>query len=334
MSDHFMKRREFISLLGGAAAAWPVAAAAQPQSVPVAGFLSPIAASNAAMFLEEYRQGLKETGFVEGQNLKVEYRWAEGRYDRLPTLAAELVKMRVAVITTMGDAAYAAKAAQPEGERNIIPIVFALGDDPVVTGLVASFNRPGGHITGGTSFGHALGPKKLELLRELIPTAKTFGLLINPTQSGRMEGRDIEQSAGALGIKIRTLNASSTNEIEEAFAIIVRERIDGLIVTVDTFFFSESTKLGLLAARYAVPAIGSLRLFTAAGGLINFNGNVREVMRQVGIYTGRVLKGEKPAGLPVHLPTKYDLVINLKAAKALGVTVSLPLLGRAEEFIE
>jgi putative ABC transport system substrate-binding protein len=284
--------------------------------------------------LEANRQGLKETGFVEGQNLKVEYRWAEGRYDRLPALAADLVKMRVAVITTMGDGAYAAKAAQPEGDRNAIPIVFGLGDDPVVTGLVASLNRPGGHITGATSFGHGLGPKKLELLRELVPAAKTFGLLINPKQAGRMEGRDIEQSASALGIKTQTLNASSTIEIEEAFAAVIRGRIDGIIITVDTFFYSESTKLGLLAARYAVPTIGSLRSFTEAGGLISFNSNVRDIQRQVAIYTGRILKGEKPADLPVVLPTKYDLVINSRAANALGLTIPLPLLGRADEMIE
>ena len=284
-----MKRREFITLLGGAAAAWPLAASAQQYPVPVAGFLSPIAAVDATLFLEANRQGLKETGFVEGQNLKIEYRWAEGRYDRLPALAAELVKMRVAVITTMGDGAYAAKAAQPD--RSAIPIVFGLGDDPVVTGLVASLNRPGGHITGATSFGHGLGPKKLELLRELVPAAKIFGVLINPKQTGRMEGRDIEQSAKSLGIETRPLTAANTVEIEEAFATATRERLGGLIITVDTFFYSESPKLGSLAARYAVPTIGSLRSFTAAGGLINFNANLRNIQRQVAIYTGRILKG-------------------------------------------
>jgi putative ABC transport system substrate-binding protein len=328
-----IRRREFISLLAGATA-WPFAARAQQPSVPVAGFLSPIAAADATLFLEANRQGLKETGFVEGQNLKIEYRWAEGHYDRLPGLAAELVKMRVAVITTMGDGVYAAKAAQPEGNRDAIPIVFGLGDDPVVTGLVASLNRPGGHITGATSFGHGLGPKKLELLRELVPAAKIFGVLINPTQTGRMEGRDIEQSARSLGIETRTLNASSTVQIEEAFATATRERIGGIIITVDTFLYSESPKLGLLAARYAVPTIGSLRSFTAAGGLINFNANLRDIQRQVAIYTGRILKGEKPADLPVILPTKYDLVINLNAAKALKLEVPPPLLALADEVIE
>jgi putative ABC transport system substrate-binding protein len=329
-----VKRREFITLLGGVAAAWPVSAPGQQNPMPVLGFLSPISPANATMFLEATRQGLKESGFVEGQNLKIEYRWAEGRYDQLPALAAELVKMRVAVITTMGDAAYAAKAAQPDGDRNAIPIVFGLGDDPVVTGLVASLHRPGGHITGATSFGHGLGPKKLELLRELVPTAKLFGILVNPTQSGRMEGRDIEQAASGLGVGIRTYSASSAIEIEEAFAAASRERVDGLIITVDTFFYAASTKLALLATRYALPTIASLRSFTAAGGLMNFNSNVRDVARQVAIYTGRVLKGEKPADLPVILPTKYDLVINALAAKALGLTIPLPLLGSADEVIE
>jgi putative ABC transport system substrate-binding protein len=249
-------------------------------------------------------------------------------------LASELVKLRVAVITTMGDGAYAAKEAQLDRENNAIPIVFALGDDPVATGLVASLNRPGGHITGGTSFGHTLGPKKLELLRELVPTATTFGLLVNPKQFRSREGQDIEQAARLLGLKIRTLNAQNASEIEEAFATIARERIQGLIIAVDTFFFAESARLGALAIRHSVPAVGSLRTFSAAGGLLNFNGNVRDVMVHVAVYTGRILKGEKPADLPVHLPTKYDLVINLKAAKALGLTVPLALLGRADEVIE
>jgi putative tryptophan/tyrosine transport system substrate-binding protein len=329
-----MRRRELITLLGATAAAWPLFARAQQNPMPVLRFLSPISRANATIFLDATRQGLKETGFVEGQNLKIEYRWAEGRYDQLPALAAELVKMRVAVITTMGDAAYAAKAAQPDGDRNPIPIVFGLGDDPVVTGLVASLNRPGGHITGATSFGHGLGPKKLELLRELVPTAKVFGVLVNPKQSGRMEGRDIEQAASGLAVRIRTFNASSAIEIEEAFAAASRQHVDGVIITVDTFFYAESTNLGLLASRYAVPTIGSLRSFTAAGGLINFNSNVRDIAHQVAIYTGRVLKGEKPADLPVILPTKYDLVINSIAAKALNLTIPLALLGSADEVIE
>ena len=329
-----MRRREFVALVGSAAVAWPLAVRAQQRPVPVVGFLSPIAAANAKLFLDAHRQGLGETGFVEGQNIKIEYRWAEGHYDRLPALAAELVKMQVAVITTMGDAVYAAKAAQPEGDRNPLPIVFGLGDDPVATGLVASLNRPGGHITGATSFGHGLGPKKLELLRELIPAAKTFGVLINPKQAGTMESRDIEQAAGGLGLKIRILHARNASEIGEAFTTITREHIDGLIISVDTFFFGESARLGSLAAQYGIPAIGSIRPFTAAGGLVSFNGSVRDGQLQVARYLGRILKGEKPADLPVHLPTKFDLIINLRVAKSMGLTVPLPLLGRADEIIE
>jgi putative tryptophan/tyrosine transport system substrate-binding protein len=329
-----MKRRDFLGILSGAAAVWPVVALAQQRTVPVIAFLSPIAAANATLFLDLFRQGLKETGFVDGQNVKIEYRWAEGQYDRLPALAAELVRMRVAVIFTIGDAAYAAKAAQPPADHDAIPIVFALGDDPVAVGLVASLNRPGGHLTGGTSFGHSIGPKKLEFLRDLVPAAKTFGLLINPKQTGVGEARDIEQAASSLALKVRTLHASNAGELEEAFATVAREHIDGLIITVDTFFFAESSRLGSLAARNAVPAIGSLRSFAAAGGLVSFNGNVQDNMRQTAIYTGRVLKGEKPADLPVLLPTKYDLTINLKAANSLGLTVPLPMLGRADEVIE
>jgi putative ABC transport system substrate-binding protein len=223
-----MKRRDFLGIISGAAAAWPVVALAQQRTVPVIGFLSPIAAANATLFLDVFRQGLKETGFVDGQNVKIEYRWAEGQYDQLPALAAALVRMRVAVIFTMGDAAYAAKAAkaaQPPTDHDAIPIVFALGDDPVAVGLVASLNRPGGHITGGTSFGHSIGPKKLEFLRDLVPAAKTFGLLINPKQTGVTEARDIEQAASALALKIRTLHASNAGELDEAFATLVRERI-------------------------------------------------------------------------------------------------------------
>lgn len=329
-----MKRRDFFGIVGGAAAAWSAVARAQQRAVPVIGFLSPIAAANATLFLDAFRQGLKEAGFVDGQNVRIEYRWAEGQYDRLPALAAELVKMRVAVIFTMGDAAYAAKAAQPRTDHDAIPIVFALGDDPVVVRLVASLNRPGGNITGGTSFGHSIGPKKLELLREFLPAAKTFGLLVNPEQIGAIEARDIEQTASTLAIKAQTLHASKAGELDEAFVRAVRERIDGLIITVDTFLLAESSRLGSLAARYKVPTIASLRSFAAAGGLVCFNGSIQDNMRQTAIYTGRVLKGEKPADLPVLLPTKYDLTINLKAANALGLTVPLSMLGRADEVIE
>jgi putative ABC transport system substrate-binding protein len=329
-----MKRRDFLGILSGAAAAWPVVTLAQQRTVPVIGFLSPMAAANATFFRDAFRQGLKEAGFVDGQNVKIEYRWADGEYDRLPALAAELVRMRVAVIFTIGDAAYAARAAQPPAAHDAIPIVFALGDDPVAVGLVASLNRPGGHITGGTSFGHSIGPKKLEFLRQFVPAAKTFGLLINPKQKGYIEAQDIEQTAGKFALKVRTLYASNPGELDEAFAIAGREHIDGLIITVDSYFFAESSRLGSLAARYAVPTIGSLRAFAAAGGLVSFNGSVPDNMHQTALYVARVLKGEKPADLPVLLPTKYDLIINLKAAKSLGLTVPLPLLALAADVIE
>ena len=329
-----MRRREFITLLGGAAVAWPLSARAQQPKMPVIGFLSPISAASAGTYLDAFRQGLKESGFIEGQNVSIEYRWAEGQYDRLPALAADLVRMRVAVIATMGDGAYAAKAAQPVKGSDAIPIVFALGDDPVAVGLVASLNRPGGNITGATSIGHSLGPKRVEFLRELIPTATTVGFLINPKQAGDIEARDIEQTARAGGWQLRVLPARSGDEIDAVFATIVRDRIDALIVAVDTLFFAESKRLVSLAARHAVPVISPLRAFALAGGLMSFGASVPDVTRQAGVYTGRVLKGEKPADLPVVQPTKFELVINLKTAKALGLTVPQSLLVAADEVIE
>jgi putative ABC transport system substrate-binding protein len=327
-----MRRREFIRLLGGAAA-WPLAARAQRPAMPVIGLLSPVSATGASFFLDAFREGLKETGFVEGQNIQIEYRWAGGQYDRLPALAAELVKMRVGVIVTMGDAAYAAKAAQLAG-ADLIPIVFGMGDDPVATGLVASLHRPGGHITGATSFGHALGSKKLELLHQLAPSAARFGLLVNPNQAGLMEVQDIEQAARTLGLNTKIIHARNTKEIDETFEIISFERLDALIVTVDTFLYTQSTILGTLASRHSVPTIASLRPFAAAGGLMSYNGSIRKAVLQQAIYTGRVLKGEKAADLPVQLPTKYDLFINLKSARALGLDVPPSLSALADEVIE
>ena len=329
-----IRRRDFITLFGSAAASWPLAVRAQQPKMPVIGLLSPITADDASFLLEAYRRGLKDTGFVEGQNVKVEYRWADGHYDRLPALASELVNMRVSVITTWGDAAYAAKAAQSGRNNDVIPIVFAMGDDPVATGLVSSLNRPGVQITGATSFGHALGSKKLELLRQLVPSATTFALLVNPSQAGLMEVRDIEQAAGAVGLKTNILRARNTTEIDEAFDVIRREQMNGLIITVDTFFYTQSVRLGSSAALHSVPTIASLRAFAAAGGLISYNGSVRNTVLQQGIYTGRILKGEKAADLPVQLPTKYDLFINLKSAGALGLEVPPGLSALADEVIE
>ena len=329
-----MRRREFIRLLGGAAATWPLAVDAQQSAIPVIGFLSPISVNSPGTYLDAFRQGLKEAGFIEGQNVTVEYRWAEGQFDRLPALAADLVRMRVAVITTMGDGAYAARAAQPPEGNSAIPIVFALGGDPVAAGLVASLNRPGGNITGATSIGHSLGPKRAEFLRELIPTAAIVGFLINPKQAGDTEVRDIEQAARAGGWQLRVLPARNAEEIDAVFASFDRDRIDALIVAVDTLFFAESKRLVSLAARHAVPVIGPLRTFALAGGLMSFGANIPDVVRQTGVYTGKVLAGEKPANLPVVQPTKFELVINLKTAKALGLTVPMQLLARADEVIE
>ena len=329
-----MRRREFIILFGGAAVAWPIATRAQQAAVPVIGFLSPISVSSPGTYLDAFRLGLKEAGFVEGQNVRIEYRWAEGQYDRLPTLAADLVRMRVAVITTMGDGAYAARAAQPAETGGTIPIVFALGDDPVTVGLVASLNRPGGNITGATSIGHSLGPKRVEFLRELIPTATTIGFLINPKQAGDIEARDLEQAARAGGWQLRVLPARSAEEIDAVFTSMVRDRIDALIVAVDTLFFAESKRLVSLAARHMIPVIGPLRTFASAGGLMSFGASIPDVVRQAGVYTGRVLAGEKPADLPVVQPTKFELVINLKTAKALNLAVPEALLTTADELIE
>jgi ABC-type uncharacterized transport system substrate-binding protein len=336
--ESHMRRREFITLLGGTGllcACNAKLARAQQRTMPVIGFLSPISADGASLFLDGYRLGLKETGFVDGQNVKIEYRWAGGHYDRLPALALELIKMRVSVIATMGDAAYAAKAAQSAAaDRDLIPIVFGMGDDPVATGLVTSLNRPGGHLTGVTSFGHALGKKKLELLRQLVPSATRFGLIVNTSQAGLMEVRDIEQAAHVLGLETQILRARNINEIDAAFETVNRERLDALIITVDTFLYSQSGRLGSLAARHSLPTIASLRPFTAAGGLMIYNGSVRDAVVQQAIYTGRILKGEKAADLPVQLPTKYDLVINLKSARALGLDVPPGLSALADEVIE
>jgi ABC-type uncharacterized transport system substrate-binding protein len=319
-------RREFVALLG-VAGAWPIAARAQP--TPVVGLLSGVSA--AGIPSAAYREGLKESGFVEGQNVALEYRFADGQYDRLPALASELVNKRVAVIATMGE--NAAKAAQG-ASGGVTPVVFAIGDDPVTLGLVASFNRPGGNITGSISIGHTLGPKRVELLREMLPKANTIALLTNPKQPREFERRDVEEKTRAVGWQLKYLAASSVGEFDTAFATLVNERIGALIIANETFFFSEIRTLAALASRHAVPAVGPLRAFAAAGGLMSYGANIPEVVRQAGIYIGRVLKGVKPADLPVVQPTKFELVINLKAAKALGLDVPPTLLARADEVIE
>jgi putative ABC transport system substrate-binding protein len=328
-----MQRREFITLLGGAAAAWPLAARAQQPAMPVIGFLGSASPDLYAIRLRAFRQGLKEAGYVEGQNVAIEYRWAEGQYDRLPALAAELVHRQVDVIAAAGGtpSAVAAKAATAT-----IPIVFAVSADPVKIGLVASLNRPGGNLTGITSLNVEVGPKRLELLRELLPTATVIALLVNPTNPSLAEPftRDLKAAASTLGLQLHVLQASTEQDFDRVFADLVRMRAGGLVIMPDNFFITRSEQLAALSLRHAVPAIFEFRPFVAAGGLISYASDETEYYRLVGVYAGKILKGEKPADLPVVQSTKVELLLNLKTAKALGITVPLPLSGRADEVIE
>jgi putative ABC transport system substrate-binding protein len=324
-----MRRREVISLLGGAAAAWPIAARAQQSVMPVIGFLSAI--SSYGPFLVAFRRGLADAGYVERENVTIEYRWAEGRYDRLPELASELVRHRVAVIVAAGgnQSARAAKAATAT-----IPIVFYSGD-PVAEGLVASLNRPGANLTGMSTFAPALGGKRIDLLRELLPGASALAMLINPNYApAAIEAAETENAARALGHKLSVFKASSKGGIEATFATLAQQRPDALIVGADPFFNSRREQLAMLATRNSIPAIYVWREFVLAGGLMSYGDDFADGYRQLGIYVGRILKGAKPADLPVIRPTKFELVINLKTAKALGLTVPDKLLAIADEVIE
>jgi putative tryptophan/tyrosine transport system substrate-binding protein len=321
-----MRRREFITLLGGAAA-WPLAARAQ--QMPVIGFLHP--SSPDPYRLRAFHQGLKDAGFVEGESVAIDYRWADNRIDRLPALAAELVQRRVAVIATGGaPAVFAAKEA-----TTTIPVLFVLGEDPVGLGLVTSLARPGGNLTGINFFVAELAAKRLELLRELVPGAARIAVLVNPSNvTTESVLRDMGQAARAMGLQIQVFKVSSIREIDAAFATLTRERADGLFVANDPFFIDRRVQLAQLAAHHALPAIHQDRLFAEVGGLMSYGASVGDALRQVGVYAGRILKGAKPADLPVVQPTKFELVINASTARMLGLAVPDKLLATADEVIE
>ena len=328
-----MRRREFIALLGGATVAWPLAARAQQPTLPVVGFLGGDSPDLYADLLRAFRQGLKETGYVEGQNLVIEYLWAEGHNDRLSAFATDLVRRQVAVIVaTTTPSVLAAKEATAA-----IPIVFFVAGDPVELGLVARLNRPGGNLTGVTTLTLEVASKWLELLHELMPTTSAFALLINPTSPAlaEVQSRDLQAAARNLGLQVHLVEAASSDrDFEAAFTRLAQLRSGGLVISSDSYFYTRSEQLAALARRYAVPAICGFREFAMAGGLMSYGASIPDAHRLIGVYTGRVLKGEKPADLPVQQATKVELIINLKTARALGLTVPLPLLGRADEVIE
>jgi putative ABC transport system substrate-binding protein len=327
-----MRRRDFITLLGGAATAWPLAARAQ-QALPVIGFLHPSSPDAYAARLSGFRQGLKESGYAEGETVAIVYRWAENRLDKLPELAADLVRRRVAVIVAPQgvQSVLAAKAATMS-----IPIVFSVPEDPVRVGLVASLARPGGNLTGINFFNSELTAKRLQLLRELVPGAVRVALLVNPTNvtNAEVAARDADAAARSMGLQIRVLNASTGGEIDSAFTLLARERPDALFVIGDALFNTRRLQMALLAARYAIPASYASRDYAEAGGLMSYGTDVTDAYRKVGVYAGRILKGAKPAELPVEQSSKFELVINALTAKLLGLTVPPTLVAVADEVIE
>jgi putative ABC transport system substrate-binding protein len=328
-----MRRRDFINLMGGVAAAWPLAARAQQTAMPVIGFLgSDPAFLNTQRLFSALQRGLAETGYVDGRNVTIEYRWSEGNVDRFPEMAADLVRRRVSLIAAQSGipAAVAARAATAT-----IPIVFQGAFDPVENGLVASLNRPGGNLTGVTSIDLELGPKRLEVIHELIPAARVFALFINPNHpNAPSQLREMQAAARALDVELRTVEVRAIAEFETAFARLAQSGAEALVVGIGQPFVGRSQELGALAIQHRMPAIYTSREFVEGGGLASYSGSTTEVLYQFGRYLGRVLKGEKPADLPVVQPTKFELVVNLKTAKALGITVPITLLGRADEVIE
>jgi putative tryptophan/tyrosine transport system substrate-binding protein len=329
-----MRRRDFLTLLGGAAtsAAWPLAARGQQPAMPVIGFLSGRSADDSAWLAGAFRQGLKDTGFVEKQNVTIEYRWAGNQWERLDALAADLVRRRVDVIAALSysPTVLAAKAATAK-----IPIVFAVGSDPVVAGLVTSVSRPGGNVTGTSFFATELGTKRFELLRELVPNATAIALLVDPnTPASESERTAVEAAARAIGQQTEVFSAGTEIDIERAFMAIAQRHLGALLVTGDPFFFATRKYLVALAARYAIPTIYWAREYVDQGGLISYGASQKDAFRQAGVYTGRVLKGEKVGDLPVMLPTRFEMVVNLKTAKALGLDMPTSVLLRADEVIE
>jgi putative tryptophan/tyrosine transport system substrate-binding protein len=326
-----MNRREVIAGLSGAAA-WPLAAQAQQSAMPVVGFLGAGWADGYGRRMAAFRAGLAEAGFIEGRNVAIEIRWADGQYDRLPSMAADLVRRQVDVIAATGAiaSALAAKTA-----TTTIPIVFSIGNDPVEIGLVGSLSRPGGNLTGVTTLALELAPKRLELLREMVPTAGSMGVLVNPTNPNlAILSRDLQAASRILGVQIQVLHASTEPDLDAVFATLVQLRAGGLVIGPDTFFNGRSEQLSALALHYAVPTIYQYREFVAAGGLMSYGGSETDAYRLAGVYTGRILKGERPADLPVQRATKTEMFINLKTAKALGLTVPQSILLRADEVIE
>jgi putative ABC transport system substrate-binding protein len=325
-----MKRRELLAAIGGAVA-WPVVARGQPSAIPEVGFLGSRASGDDPQLLIAFRKGLRETGFTEGLNLAIEYRWAGGQYDRLPELAADLARRRVLVIVANGPAALAAKAATVT-----IPIVFTVGFDPVEVGLVSNLNRPGGNITGSSILDVELGPKRLEILHALVPKTSALAALVNPADALRAKliSESLQAAAHTLGRQLHVLNASTERELETVFITLVKLGAGGLVIGGDPFFNSRGEQLGALSSHHAIPTIYQFRAFAMAGGLVSYGANLAESYHTSGVYTGRILKGEKPGDLPVQRAATVEMIINLKTAKALGISIPLDLSGRADELIE